>query len=53
MLLDEVIVIEGDAEKLSTRHPPAKIANHRILNGGVTQIPSGVGSHQSDSGAWL
>jgi hypothetical protein len=53
MLLHEVIAIESDAEKLSAGHPQAKIGNHRILNGGVTQIPSGVGGHKSDSGAWL
>lgn len=53
MLLQEVIVIECDAEKLSAGHPQAKIGDHCILNGGVAQIPAVVGGYQSDAGAWL
>ena len=52
MLLQEVVAAQSDAEKLSAGHPLAKIGNHRILNGGVTQIPASVGGHKGDSGAW-
>jgi hypothetical protein len=51
MLPQEVITVESDAKKLSAGHPAAKIKNHRILNGGVTQIPSGIRSQQSNPGA--
>ena len=53
MFLYEVITIEGDAEKLSAGNPQAKIGNHRILNGGVTQIPSCVGRQKGDARTWL
>jgi hypothetical protein len=53
MLLQEVIAIESDAQEFSAGHPQAKIGNHRILDGGITQIPPGVGGQKSDSRAWM
>jgi hypothetical protein len=53
MLLQEVIAIESDAQELSAWYPLAKIGNHRILNGSVSQIPSGIGGQKSDSRAGL
>ena len=53
MLFQEVIVIESDAQELGAGHPLAKIGNHRILNGSITQIPSRIGRYQCDSRTWF
>ena len=53
MLTQEVIATESDPCELNLGHPLAKIGNHRVLNGGVTQISTGIGGQKCDSRAWL
>lgn len=49
MPLDKVFIVEGDAGELSFGQPGTKVGNHRILNGGITEIVSSVRSQQCDS----
>ena len=49
MLLDEVLAVQGDAQEVSSGKALTEIGDHGVLNCGITQITSVVGSNQSDA----
>ena len=49
MPIHEVVTVKGDSRESNARQPASDIGDHRILNGGITEIGSSVWRQQRNS----